>query len=165
MISPSTGALITNGAIPSSIQNGLTDFLVISDTLSARVVWLEQGTLKSITLTPELQEKSLYIKSTSFKAIQNVGLMDKGYFVALRGDGTSRVMKISNDGKNIKGIAEFADSVSIQFVMLYGTRLSVAHRWIHRQIPTLIQSLYIPVVWIKTESLISHVFTGLTNIW
>lgn len=113
IIAPSTGTLITSGDIPSSIRDGLTDFLVLSDSSSARITWLEQGTLKSITLCPELKGKPLAVQSTSFKAIKDVGLRDKGYFVAIKSDDTARVMKISGDGKNIKGISEFPDSVSI----------------------------------------------------
>lgn len=113
VISPSTGELIGTGAVPSTILNGLTDFLVLSESASssARVVWLEEGTLKSVNLTPELKEKPVSVKSASFKALRDVGLREQGHFVALKDDGTARVMKLSDDGKNIKGISEFAESV------------------------------------------------------
>lgn len=112
-LSTATGELITSANIPSSITNGLTDFFVISDRrhpqVQPRVVWLEAGSIRSFPLTPELKEKPMMIKGAEYKSIHDVGLYEHGLFVALKEDGTGRVVRLGEDG--LKAIWEFQESV------------------------------------------------------
>ncbi|KLO18736.1 DUF1620-domain-containing protein [Schizopora paradoxa] len=115
-LSPSTGEVISNAHIPSSIYNGLTDFLLISDATkeddTPHIVWLEKGSMRHIMLTPQLNEKSLVIKGVTYKSILNIGLNERGYFVALKDDGAARVMRIDAEGTRVNPAFEFPESES-----------------------------------------------------
>lgn len=79
-------------------------------TLDPRVVWLEAGTIRSVSLIPYLTEKSTSVKG-SYSKIVDIGLQDKGYFVALGTDDTGQVLNLDNAG--LKVIWEFEESVSV----------------------------------------------------
>ena len=75
-----------------------------------RVVWLEAGAIRSVSLVPYLTEKSTSVKG-SYSKIIDVGLQDKGHFIALGTDDTGRVLGLDKAG--LKVIWEFEDSVSV----------------------------------------------------
>jgi ER membrane protein complex subunit 1 len=79
-------------------------------TLNPRVVWLEAGSIRSVSLIPYLTEKPASVKG-SFSKIIDIGLQDKGHFIALSTDDSGRVLSLDKAG--LKVIWEFEDSVSI----------------------------------------------------
>ncbi|KAI0920704.1 hypothetical protein AcV5_010378 [Taiwanofungus camphoratus] len=112
-LSSTTGELIASAHIPSSIHNGLTDFLLLGNTKQPlwnhRVVWLEEGAVKSVALTPELKEKTTAMKGAVFKRIVDVGLRDHGLFVAQKVDNTRHVVRLEENGP--KDVWEFSESI------------------------------------------------------
>lgn len=100
--------------IPSSIHDGLTDFLVLSDTADDEsapyIVWLEKGALKFVRLTENLDAKTKHLKGSSFKRILNIGLNERGWFVALKEDGTGVALRTDKDSMGLKHLWEFAES-------------------------------------------------------
>lgn len=116
-LSTTSGELLASNNIPSSITDGPSSLLSLSPTTSAsapQVVWLESGSIKSVVLTEKLDSKPTTVKGASYEKIVDVGLTEKGYFVALKeGDGTARVVKLAEGEKDgLKIVWEFADSVS-----------------------------------------------------
>ncbi|KAH9942115.1 hypothetical protein B0H21DRAFT_526939 [Amylocystis lapponica] len=100
-----TGEAVASVNVPSSIHNGLTDFLSLgggSET-SPRVVWLEGGAIKAVSLAPELKAKPSALKGGMYKHIVDVGLSHYGQLVALKEDGTSHVVELSDDGLRTAG--------------------------------------------------------------
>jgi hypothetical protein len=87
---------------------------LLSDTtkLGPRVVWLEAGAIRSVSLVPYLTEKPTSVKGPYNKII-DIGLQDKGHFVALNTDDTGRVLSLDTSKAGLKVIWEFEDSVSI----------------------------------------------------
>lgn len=115
-LSSASGKVLSSKRIPSSIYNGLTDFLLLSDVSDDEsnpcIVWLEGNDLKFVLLTPELEEKPKVMKGAAVKGIQNIGLNERGHFVALRKDGTGLAMRLDKDSRGLSLIWEFAESVS-----------------------------------------------------
>ncbi|OCH86588.1 DUF1620-domain-containing protein [Obba rivulosa] len=116
VISPDTGELVISANLPSSIRDGLTDVLLLSDSrnpeLKPCMVWIESGAVRSIALSPELKGSGSTTKGSIYKGILDVGLSEHGQIVALKEDGTARVMKLEHDG--LKVIWEFADSATVE---------------------------------------------------
>jgi hypothetical protein len=112
-LSSATGDLLTTIDIPSNIVNGLGDHFPLSHTgvQNPSLVWLEDDTIKYLVLTPKLENKSTSVSSSGYDKILNVGLGDKGIFVARRVDGSSHVLRLES-GK-VEQTWEFADSVSL----------------------------------------------------
>ncbi|KAF5353540.1 hypothetical protein D9756_007937 [Leucocoprinus leucothites] len=110
---PETGELITSANIPSSIKDPIVDFYVLSNGISEnnRIVWLEQGSLKHVALVPQLNEKPTAVKSVEFDLLVDVGLTDDGHIVAIKKDGTGRIVKLVENG--IKSVHEFKDDVPL----------------------------------------------------
>ncbi|THH04236.1 hypothetical protein EW145_g5667 [Phellinidium pouzarii] len=115
-LSAASGEVLANTHVPSAIHNGLTDFLLLSDTSdddsTPCVIWLEQGQLKFVPLTSELNGKPKTMKGATLKSILNIGLNEKGHFVALRSDGTGLAMRMDKDSMGLALIWEFAESAS-----------------------------------------------------
>ncbi|KAL5498433.1 hypothetical protein ACEPAH_2575 [Sanghuangporus vaninii] len=113
-LSAETGEELNTVHIPSNIHNGLTDFLVLSDETSddPYVVWLEhgQGQLRFASLTPELKGQQKALKGASFKSLINIGLNERGHFIALQTDGTGMALKLDRASKGITLVWEFAES-------------------------------------------------------
>lgn len=120
-LSTQTGEVISTADISSSIKDGLVDFLVIrrssDEAVTPRIVWLEQESIRSIALTPTLDGKS--IKGSAYKSIVDVGLSEHGELVAIKTDGSSRILKLDADGSGIRSIWEYAESVSYIAMHLY----------------------------------------------
>ena len=114
-VSPTTGELISNVNIPSNVNDGPTGLLLLTRNLAsgkaARLAWLEQGRIHSVSLTPELKEKPQINKGSTYLHLHDLGLQNEGLFVGIKEDGSGRVIKLADDG-SLKSIWEFADSVS-----------------------------------------------------
>lgn len=108
---PETGELITSANIPSSIKDPMSDFFVLSGGISDnnRIVWLEQGSLKHVPLVPKLNSKSVPVKNAEFQHLVDIGLTDNGHIIAIKTDGTARIVKLVENG--IKSVYEFQDKV------------------------------------------------------
>ncbi|CCM05286.1 uncharacterized protein FIBRA_07498 [Fibroporia radiculosa] len=113
-LSATTGELISSINVPSSIRDGLADFLTLRNVrdynIAPHVVWLESESVRSFALSPELAAKPMMIKGADYKRILDVGLEDFGQIVALKKDSTAHVFALGKEG--LKGIWEFAESVS-----------------------------------------------------
>lgn len=138
-LSPSTGSLIESIDIPSSIENGPSEIFILSPAPSKsapektqadqhqkapHLVWLSQGLINSVALSPTLSEKPTKIKGSVYKGIVNVGLGEHGHFVGIKEDGSGRVVKLTSKGA-LKVIWEFNDSVST-FLFCYRGSLADA---------------------------------------
>ena len=112
-LSPETGELVNSGDLPSSITSGLSEVLILSDVnhpeTNPQIVWFEAGAIKAFPLTPGLKSKSSVVKGAVYKTIEDVGLAEYGQFVAIKDDGSGRVIKLTPEG--LKVIWEFSDSV------------------------------------------------------
>ncbi|GBE86822.1 hypothetical protein SCP_1000640 [Sparassis crispa] len=113
-LSSSTGELLESMSIPSSIKDGLVDFLVLSTAgqseLTPHAIWFEDGSIRVLKLTPEIKETSSTSKGAVYKRVVDVGLSEHGQFVALKDDGTAHIFKLTEDG--LKAVWEFRDSAS-----------------------------------------------------
>lgn len=114
-LSPTTGEVLSDVDVPSSINDGPGGLLVLSRKLASgkttRLAWLEQGRIHSVPLTPQLKDKPFVNKGSAYLQLHDLGLQNEGLFVAIKEDGSGRVIKLSDDGA-LKSIWEFADSVS-----------------------------------------------------
>ncbi len=81
-------------------------------TLDPRVVWLEAGAIHSVSLVPNLTEKPTFVKG-SYSKIIDIGLQDKGHFIALDIDDTGRLLSLDASIVGLKVIWVFEDSVSV----------------------------------------------------
>ncbi|KAI0060106.1 DUF1620-domain-containing protein [Artomyces pyxidatus] len=113
-VSTTTGELLSSAHIPSSIGGGSSDIITLAaqtdQSLPPRVAWLEGGSIHSIPLVPQLNEKPASSKGATYEKIIDVGLHKKGYFVALQSDGSSRVFRQDVEKSGLKVTWEFADS-------------------------------------------------------
>ncbi|KAH9981995.1 hypothetical protein BJV74DRAFT_852482 [Russula compacta] len=112
-LSSSTGELVASVTFPSSITEGPSGILALSSdstTLNPRVVWLETGVIRSVSLVPHLTEKPTSVEGSVYTKIVDIGLQSKGHFVALKTDSTGRVLMLDADKAGLKVIWEFADS-------------------------------------------------------
>ncbi|KAF5329635.1 hypothetical protein D9619_009267 [Psilocybe cf. subviscida] len=127
---PSTGALLREQHIQSSLLNPLVQFAVL--TASSRptgavkapttaaavpvVAWLESGTLRHLTLTPALSEKPRLMPGLGFERVVDVGadVYARGECVLVKTDGSSSLVRISVDGETARvkaGVVwEYAES-------------------------------------------------------
>jgi hypothetical protein len=113
-LSSYNGEVVASVHIPSGITEESSDVVVLSSdttTLKPRVVWLEAGALRSVQLVPSLTAKPSFVQGSIYRKIIDLGLQGKGHFVALKTDGTGRVLTLDAE-KGLKSIYEFPDSVS-----------------------------------------------------
>ncbi len=113
-LSTQNGGLIKSGDYPSSITTDPSQVLILDDVRATerapRIVWLEDGVIKSFPLTPDLKTKLTVLKGTIYQKLEDVGLSQYGQFVAITDDGSGRVIKLSSEG--LKVTWEYSDSVS-----------------------------------------------------
>ncbi|KAI0758760.1 hypothetical protein C8Q74DRAFT_1299849 [Fomes fomentarius] len=113
-LSTQNGGLIKSGDYPSSITTGPSQVLILDDVRAAerapRIVWLEEGVIKSFPLTPDLKTKLTVLKGTIYQKLEDVGLSEYGQFVAITDDGSGRVIKLSSEG--LKVTWEYSDSAT-----------------------------------------------------
>ncbi|PCH43293.1 DUF1620-domain-containing protein [Wolfiporia cocos MD-104 SS10] len=113
-LAPATGEVLATVRIPSSIQNGLADFLVLECAHGdgvPRIVWrdAEDASLRFAALAPGLEGKALAARG-AYKMIKDVGLGSHGRFVALKEDGSARVLQLGEAGMAV--LWEFAESAT-----------------------------------------------------
>ena len=113
--SPATGEVIADSNIPSSIIDPLTEFITLSsaDPEKPVALWLEQGTLRHLALTPSLKEKPRLLKGLGFAQIVDMGLSGHGHAVVARNDGSSIVIRIDEESGYPKSVWEYKDSVCL----------------------------------------------------
>ncbi|KAJ3575190.1 hypothetical protein NP233_g1262 [Leucocoprinus birnbaumii] len=106
---PETGQLITSANVPSSIRDPIVDSYVLSNGISEnnRIVWLEQGSLKHVSLVPKLNAKPVAVKNAEFDLLVDIGLTENGHIIAVKKDGTGRIVKLVEDG--VKSVHGFKD--------------------------------------------------------
>jgi hypothetical protein len=115
-LSSSTGELVASVNFPSSISEGSSGILTLSSdtaTLDPRVVWLDAGVIRSVSLVPYLTENPITVKGSTYSKIVDIGLQSKGHFVALSIDDTGRVLTLDANKAGLKVIWEFDDSVGV----------------------------------------------------
>jgi hypothetical protein len=110
-LSPFDGDELSTKNVPSSIAEALTGFLTLSNPAAPQIVWLEEGSVKSITLTPILNVKVTTVKGATFGRIMDVGIAEQGHFVAVHTDGSATVFRSQTDRTGLKSVWEFEQSV------------------------------------------------------
>jgi len=112
-LSPSTGEAINSAKLASSIVDPLSQFISLTRTGSSQpmMLWLEQGALRYIDLTPTLNQKAKALKGTGYAKILDVGLDNQGHVVIVRDDGSSLILRFDAEIGLAKSIWEFQDSV------------------------------------------------------
>ncbi|CAA7264034.1 unnamed protein product [Cyclocybe aegerita] len=113
-LSPATGEVITSSNIASSIVDPLTQFTVLArpDLAKPVALWLEQGALRYVGLSPNLKEKAKPIKGANYASIIELGLEQHGQAVVVRQDGSSFVLRLDGDVGYAKAVWEFEDSAT-----------------------------------------------------
>ncbi|KAH9911778.1 uncharacterized protein BXZ73DRAFT_93328 [Epithele typhae] len=110
-LSTETGELIQSGDYPTNLPTGLSQVFVLSHhavpDIPPRVVMLEDNTIKSFPLVPDLKTKLTPVKG-SYKSIQDVGVAGHGQFIATAEDGTGCVLGLNKLSLNV--IWQFSDS-------------------------------------------------------
>jgi hypothetical protein len=110
----SPGGHVLADASLSTILDNLSDFLVVSATSQSRIVWLTHGVIRSYLLMPHLKENPLTLQGGPYKRLVDVGLADEGVFVAIKRDGSSKVLRLDPySSAGVKEIWDFAASVRL----------------------------------------------------
>ncbi|TFY78833.1 hypothetical protein EWM64_g5179 [Hericium alpestre] len=107
-LSPTTGSILASADIASDITSGPNSLLPLTTPKGPQVAWLEGEYLRTVVLTPSLGGKAALHTGAEYASVVDVGLSAKGHFVALKADGTGRVLKL--DEKGVKLVWEFDDS-------------------------------------------------------
>ena len=121
-ISPTTGDLLTSASIPSTITDGPSSIVCLNTndySMPPRVAWLEAGNIRAVALTPELKATPVSVKGAAYERVIDIGLAEKGHFVALKSDGSGRVLKLDSENAGLKVIWEFSDSVRSVSLMMW----------------------------------------------
>jgi hypothetical protein len=114
-LSASTGKEIASTHVSSAVSHGLKDVIALrhsnhSNTNSI-VAWLQQGTLRTFKLTPDLKGKPTSVKGwPSYKSFKDIGLKDHGQFIAIKLDESSWAYKLTKDNSGLVPFWDFADS-------------------------------------------------------
>jgi hypothetical protein len=111
-VSSSTGEELSTANVRSSIDNGPRDFFTLTTNVeeNPHLVWLEHGVVKHVALIPKLPSKPTSLSGPDYDQIINLGLGEKGFFVARKSDGGSHVYKLETAKFQRKW--EFTGSVS-----------------------------------------------------
>lgn len=127
-----SGEVIASVNIPASINNVLTDYLLLGPSrvesslttngdasIGPSLVWLSSSTapdapvsLLSAPLSPSLRGKALTLPNVSYKRIQDVDLSGNGLFMAFQDNGTAQVLGYETRGSPVKVLWNFGDEVS-----------------------------------------------------
>ena len=114
-----TGEYLASVDIPSSISNGIDDFLALSDETEEDpvLVWLENGQIRFASLSPSLVGQPKALKGATFKSLIDISLTNHGHFLALRSDGAGMALKADRNSKGISLVWEFEDSVCLHSIL------------------------------------------------
>ncbi|KAH8102954.1 hypothetical protein BXZ70DRAFT_889895 [Cristinia sonorae] len=111
-VSPTTGELLASVDVPSTVTDGPSQLLVLRNKSKDRhVIWLEDGRIRSLKLSPELKEKATATKGALYKKLIDVKLSEDGQLVGIKQDGSGRVIKLAEDG-TLKVTWEFENSAT-----------------------------------------------------
>lgn len=105
-----SGVEIASYPVPSSIQNGVDDILVLDHPIEPSLFWVENGGIKWLSLTTR---KITPLKGKKFGRLVDVGLGEYGVFIAQQADETGIVyqMDVSQSGSEPRQVWTFPDSV------------------------------------------------------
>ena len=78
-----TGERLTTQNIPSSTENG-SDYFFAPTSDHHRLVWIEEGTVKSVALTPKFMNKPQGLRGSADTKVLVIGLSEYGLFVFKR---------------------------------------------------------------------------------
>jgi ER membrane protein complex subunit 1 len=108
-IDPLNGKEINTYHIPSSIQNGISDIVIIDRIDNPYVAWAEKGSIKSYDFVTGHITSA---KEKNYAEIIDVGLGQQGLFVGIQDNGAAHIFSVGRGQSQgpIK-IWEFADSV------------------------------------------------------
>ncbi|KAF6749878.1 hypothetical protein DFP72DRAFT_1013730 [Ephemerocybe angulata] len=96
-LSSSTGQVLADSEIPSSIVNASADLFAFVHSGSAFAAWLENGNARSLLLSPTLKNKQAQtLSKQSFEELLDVGLSDLGLFVG-KGSRGSTVINLGDN--------------------------------------------------------------------
>ena len=114
-----TGEYLASVDIPSSISNGIDDFLALSDETEEDpvLVWLENGQIRFASLSPSLVGQPKALKGATFKSLIDISVTNHGHFLALRSDGAGMALKADRNSKGISLVWEFEDSVCLHSIL------------------------------------------------
>ncbi|KAK7046106.1 hypothetical protein VNI00_007107 [Paramarasmius palmivorus] len=108
-LSPATGEVIASAHIPSSLGDGLNDFIALtSATGEPHLLWLESNSIKHLALAPSLSGKASSYRGSLFRKIHDIGLGSRGMFIGIKIDGTGQALQLENDG--VKLVWDFEES-------------------------------------------------------
>lgn len=111
-LSVESGQILSTANIPSNLPEGPASVITLSRSTAARLAWLEQGSLKSVSLSPTLKDKPTTIKGASYRQLQDIGLSSSGYLIAVKYDGTGCAFRLEEEGSALNRVWEFDGSVS-----------------------------------------------------
>ena len=110
-LSSSTGQVLDDVNVPSSIANPVSDMILLSLYVlhqhRPRIAWLENGQIKSKALTPDLKDPVGNVKNAQFDKLLDVGLSHYGHFVGVKKRVPAHVLKMEEDRTSIKLWGEF----------------------------------------------------------
>ena len=123
-LSSSTGQVLDDVNVPSSISNPVSDMIMLSlhvpHQYSPRIAWLGNGKIKSKALTPDLKNPVGNVKNAEFDKLLDIGLSGYGHFVGLKKGEPARVLKMKDDGTSIELWAEFEKVTFSRLFVLSG---------------------------------------------
>lgn len=109
MLDAFTGEETVSYPVPSSVQNGLADVLLLDYAAEPSVLWVEKSAIKRLSL---LNRKVTSLPGKNYGKLVDVGLGEHGMFVALHADESAVVFRADGkDGKEPDLVYTFADSV------------------------------------------------------
>ncbi|KAF8644498.1 hypothetical protein AX16_008429 [Volvariella volvacea WC 439] len=113
-LNPTTGEQISTADVSAKIKEPLTDYFVVHTpppNVVGRVLWLENGFLKSIGLQKNVKaSKPQTFEGLKFASIIDPGLAGHGWFVAVTTEGLSRIFKIFDDGLGVAKVWDYEGS-------------------------------------------------------
>ncbi|KAI0076779.1 hypothetical protein K474DRAFT_1675313 [Panus rudis PR-1116 ss-1] len=128
-LAPTTGELVHETSVSSSITGGPEDLVVLSRPSAYRpvVAWLEQGRIHSLALSPELHSskaiKPTVNKGSTYLHLQDVGLRDE-------------------EDASLKTIWEFSESVNANTVHFFGFGTNMFLEILQATSPKYTESIY-----------------------
>lgn len=112
-LNPLTGEVIQSSDIAANIVDPWSEFTVVTPSSEQPVaLWLEQGNLRYVMLTPNLKAKVRATDVSGYAQVKGVGTSDFGQVVLVRRNGMGVVMKVEDNPISVQKLWEFKDAVS-----------------------------------------------------